>query len=320
MRAPWGGVIGGALARAGFEVTLVARGAHLEAMRAHGLRLTGASGDYVVHPRLAATPSEAGPQDFVVLTLKAPAVLPIVDLLQPMLEPDTAIVTAMNGMPWWYFHAHGGRFDGHRLRTLDPDGRQWEALGPNRMIGAVLWLAGSIVAPGVVRHAMGDSMPIGEPDGSRSKRSVVLSEALEVAGFKAPVVPNIRDEIWAKLWGNLSFNPVSALTHGTMQDLARDPGSARVLMDMMREAQAIAESLGVRFKMGVTERFQMSERVGPHQTSTLQDLLAGRPMEIEALLGAVVELADLTGLPGPTLRVVYDLVSCRARMAKGELQ
>ncbi len=310
-----GGWIGGLLAREGVDVTLVARGPHLAAMRERGLTIRMNGEEFVTHPRLAASAEEAGPQDFVFISLKAHSVPPVVDAMRPLLGPDTAVVTASNGIPWWYFYKLPGPWEGHRLESVDPGGKQWDVFGPERAIGCILWPACEVVEPGIIQHEYGDRVSVGEPDGSRSERVQALSKVLQAAGLKAPVRPNLRNEIWMKLWGNLSLNPVSALTLSTLEDLVRDPFTHAVVRDMMVEGQAVGEALGVRFAMTVDARIKAAEEVGAHRTSMLQDLEKGRPMEIDALVGVVSELGRLVGVPTPTIDTVYRLVVRRAREA-----
>lgn len=310
-----GAHIGALLHRNGAEVTLIARGPHLEAMRKNGLRVLQGEEDFVVHPKVTSDPKEAGIQDYVIVALKAHSTPAVVPAMRPLLGPDTAVVTAQNGVPWWYFHKLAGPWEGTRLETVDPGGVQWSGIGPERAIGTVLWGACELPEPGVVKHMHGDRMPLGEPDGSRSPRVEALSKALIAAGFKSPVRPKIRDEIWMKLWGNLSFNPVSALVHGTLEWMARDQDTKAVLRPMMEEAKAIAEKLGVRFAMTIDARIKTAEDVGPHKTSMLQDLEAGRPMEIDALISVVSELGRLVGVATPVIDVVQHLVTARARVA-----
>ena len=233
--------------------------------------------------------------------------------LTPLFGPETAVLTAMNGIPWWYFYRLEGPFENRRLATVDPDGSQWDSIGPERAIGAVLYQACEIAAPGVIRHIVGDRIPIGEPDGTLSERCARLSETMIVAGIKAPVRPRIRDETWMKLWGNLSINPVSVLTQSTMETIATDPGTHAIVRAMMVEAQAIADKLGVHFAITVDERIKDARSVGAHRTSMLQDLDADRPMEIEALVGAVRELGQLVEVPTPTIDMIYALTVRRAR-------
>lgn len=311
-----GGFVGARLARAGeADVSLVARGPHLEAMQASGLRLSEGGEDHIVRPRVTSDPRELGRQDFIILTLKSHALPGVVETLQPLIGPDTALLFGQNGLPWWYFYKQGGRFDGRHLESVDPGGLLWNRLGPERALGSVIWQAAEIRAPGHVVHVHGDRMPLGEPSGEMTDRAGTLSGLLTRAGIKSPVKPDLRDEIWLKLWGNLSFNPVSVLTNGTLADLARDDSARRVLSTMMVEAQTVGEALDVRFSVTVEERMDMAAKVGAHRTSMLQDVDAGRPTELDALLGVVIELAQMTGIATPALKLVYDLTRFRARMA-----
>ncbi len=310
-----GGFLGARLARAGAEVSLIARGPHLEAMRRNGVRLISDSEDFVVRPLCTADPAEAGPQDYIILTLKAHSVAPAVGQIEKLLGPETALVTAINGLPWWYFYKAGGPFDGTRVKSVDPDGSLYERLHPRRAIGCIVYPAADVVEPGVIRHTYGDRFQIGEPDGTRSARCVALGELMVAAGLKAPIRPRIRDDIWLKLWGNLCFNPISALTGATLDVIAGDPGMRALCRAMMLEAQAAAEKLGVRFLVDVERRIDGGGEVGAHKTSMLQDLERGRPMEIDALLGAAVELARLVGVPTPNCDSVLALVRQRARLA-----
>jgi 2-dehydropantoate 2-reductase len=309
-----GGYLGARLALRGeADVSLVARGPHLAAMRANGLTLKQAGETHIVRPAVTDRPSDLGAQDFIILTLKAHAVAGVIDQLQPLLGPHTAILFAQNGIPWWYFHGSGGPFEGRTLESVDPGGVIWKRIGPERALGSVVWQAAEIEAPGVIAHHYGDRMPIGEPTGEKSQRAQLLGRLLTEAGVKSPVRSNLRNEIWLKLWGNLSFNPVSVLTRGTLIDLATDPGTRRVIRAMMEEARSVAEALGVTFAVGVDERMDMAARVGAHRTSMLQDVEAGRPTELDALLGVVIELAQLVGQDTPSLQLVYDLVRFTAR-------
>jgi len=310
-----GGWIGGLLARQGIDVTLIARGPHLDAMQRNGLTVRMNGEEFVTHPRVTSDPREAGPQDYVFIGLKAHSVPPVAEQMLPLLRDDTAVITASNGIPWWYFYKLPGPWENHRLETVDPGGKQWDVLRPERAIGCVLWPAAEVIEPGIVRHEYGDRVSLGEPDGTRSERAEALGKALTAAGLKAPVRPNVRNEIWMKLWGNLSLNPVSALTLSTLEDLTRDPGTRGVIRQMMVEAQAVGESLGVRFAMNVDARIKAAEEVGAHRTSMLQDLERGRPMEIDALVGVVAELGRLVELPTPTIDTVYHLAVRRAREA-----
>lgn len=309
-----GGLLGARLAMAGEDVTLIARGAHLQAMQDRGLCLRSGGAEYVVHPLCTGEPAEAGPQDFVIIALKAHSVSGVVDAIQPLLGPNTAIVTAANGVPWWYFYKLEGPWRDHILESVDPGGAQWRRLGPERAIGCVVYPACEIAEPGVIAHLSGDRFILGEPSGEKTERVQRLSSILIQAGFRAPT-RDIRDEIWVKLWGNCCFNPLSALTHGTLEVLATDPGTRAVIRSMMREAQAIGEKLGVRFSVDIETRIDGAAAVGAHKSSMLQDLERGRPMEIDALVTAVQELGRLVGVATPTLDLVLALVQQRARIA-----
>ncbi|WP_096786653.1 2-dehydropantoate 2-reductase [Rhodobacter sp. CZR27] len=310
-----GGFLGAKLALAGAEVALVARGPHLAAIRANGLTLIEEGERRTVAVRAAADPAELGPQDYVIVTLKAHSVPAVVPQLAGLLGESGALVWGVNGLPWWYFHHHGGPLEGTRLQSVDPGGAQWQGLGPERVLGCVVYPAAEVAEPGVVRHIEGNRFSLGEPSGEKSGRVVRLAEALSAAGLKAPVRPRLRDEIWVKLWGNLSFNPISALTHATLDVLCTDPGTRAVARAMMLEAQAIAERLGVKFPIDVDRRIEGGAAVGAHRTSMLQDLEAGRPMEIEALVGSVAELGRLVDVPTPTVDTVLALVRLRAKVA-----
>lgn len=310
-----GGYMGAKLAQAGADVSLVARGPHLAAMQANGLTLIEKSGQSNVPVTVSDNPSDLGPQDYVIVTLKAHSVPPVVDKMRPLIGPDTTIVSGVNGVPWWYFHKVGGPLEGTRLASVDPGNAQWDGFGPDKVLGCVVYPAAEVSAPGVVRHIEGNRFSLGEPDGSKSDRALALSKALSAAGLKAPVRPKLRDEIWVKLWGNLSFNPISALTHATLDVLCTDPGTRAVARNMMLEAQGIAEKLGVKFPIDVDRRIKGGADVGAHRTSMLQDLDAGRPMEIDALVGSVQELGRVTDTPTPTIDTVLGLVQLRARSA-----
>ena len=310
-----GGYMGAKLATAGAEVSLVARGPHLAAMRENGLRLISEDEDLTVPVTASDDPATLGVQDYVIVTLKAHSVPGVVDKMQPLIGDNTTIVSGVNGVPWWYFHGLDGPYEGTRLETVDPGNVQWDGFGPDRVLGCVVYPAAEVAEPGVVKHVEGNRFSLGEPDGSKSERAMALSKALTAAGLKAPVRPKLRDEIWVKLWGNLSFNPISALTHATLDVLCTDEGTRAVARDMMLEAQRIAETLGVKFPIDVDRRIKGGAEVGAHRTSMLQDLEAGRPMEIDALVGSVQELGRITGTPTPTIDAVLTLVTLRAKVA-----
>jgi len=309
-----GAYLGVQLARAGEEVTLIARGPHLRAMQQHGVRLQLGEEELTAHPVCTDDPSAAGPQDYVIITLKAHSVPAIVEPLRHLLGPETAVVTASNGVPWWYFYALEGPWRDHRLESVDPGGHLWSGIGPERVIGCVVYPATEVVAPGVVRHVEGNRFTLGEPDGSKSERVRCLGRALIGAGLRAPI-RSIRDEIWIKLWGNLAFNPISALTLQTLDIVATDPGTRQLARLMMLEAQAIGERLGARFAVDVDRRLDGAAAVGAHRTSMLQDLERGRPIEIDALLGAVQEMGRLVEVSTPRIDTVLALLRQRAGAA-----
>jgi len=310
-----GGYMGAKLAQAGADVSLVARGPHLAAMQENGLRLIEETGETTVAVTASDNPVDLGPQDYVIVTLKAHSVPAVVPHMQPLIGDQTTIVSGVNGVPWWYFHKLGGPFDGTRLETVDPGNAQWDGFGPDRVLGCVVYPAAEVIEPGVVKHIEGNRFSLGEPDGSKSERALALSKALGAGGLKAPVRPKIRDEIWVKLWGNLSFNPISALTHATLDVLCTDPGTREVARNMMLEAQSIAEKLGVKFPIDVDRRIQGGADVGAHRTSMLQDLDQGRPMEIDALVRSVKELGRVTDTPTPTIDTVLALIALRGKTA-----
>jgi 2-dehydropantoate 2-reductase len=310
-----GGFLGAELALAGIDVTLIARGPHLAAMQEKGLTLIRDGETRVARPRCSDDPATVGPQDYVIITLKAHSVPAIVDTMQPLLGPDTAVVTAINGIPWWYFHNLDGPYRNHRVEAVDPGGKQWDGIGPERAIGCVVYPAAEVVEPGVVRHVEGDRFTLGEPSGERSERAGNLSKVLIAAGLKAPVRPRIRDEIWIKLWGNLAFNPISALTGATLDVICDTPDTRALAKSMMLEAQAVAEALGIKFSIDVEKRIAGTAAVGAHKTSMLQDLEIGRPMEIDALVTSVSDLGGLVGIATPQIDAVLALIRQRARLA-----
>lgn len=309
-----GGFMAVRLARAGVDVSVVARGAHLEAIKAHGLRLRSEGGEETVKVRASADAAALGPQDFVITTLKAHSLPPIVDQMLPLFGPDTCFVTAMNGVPYWYFHALPGH-DWRVVEAVDPGGAVSRAIPPEKALGCVVYPACEVVEPGVIEHIANDRFTLGEPDGSKSDRAAAISKALIAGGLKAPVRPAIRDEIWVKLWGNVAFNPLSALTCQTLDRLTGDPGTRGVARAMMVEAQAVGGALGAKFPIDVDRRIEGAAGIGAHKTSMLQDLERGRPMEIDALVTAVVEMGRIVGVPTPTIEMVLALVQARGRAA-----
>ncbi|MGE0717871.1 MAG: 2-dehydropantoate 2-reductase [Alphaproteobacteria bacterium] len=310
-----GGYVAAELAMAGEEVTVIARGPHLAAMRENGLTLLIEGERKVARVTATEDPAEAGPQDSVIVTLKAHSLPPVAHRLAPLLGPETTVVTAMNGVPWWYFDRLSGPWEGQRVRAVDPDGKVAAAVAPERVIGCVVYPACEVVAPGVIQHVEGNRFQLGEIDGTRTPRIAALSEAMNRAGLKAPVRPRIRDDIWLKLWGNAGFNPISALTGGTLEQIASDPATRPVVRALMVEVEAVAKALGAKLAVDVDTRIKWAHDVGAHKTSMLQDLERGRPMEIDPMVTAVQEMARLVGVATPTLDVVLGLVQQRGRIA-----
>jgi 2-dehydropantoate 2-reductase len=310
-----GGYLGARLSLAGEQVTFVARNRNLEAINARGFRLILEDGTEQHAPDVRAVQrhADAGPQDAVLLTVKAHQVRDLLPDLRGLFGPRTMVVTMINGVPWWYFHKLAGPYEGRSLASLDPDGTIAGAIEPERVIGSVVYPASELVEPGVVRVIEGNRFSLGELDGSRSERIEALAKVMMGAGFKSPVSRDIRSEIWVKLWGNLTFNPISALTHATLEDICRFPPTRELAAQMMREAQAVGEKLGVEFKISLDKRIAGAEAVGAHKTSMLQDVEHGRALELEALVGSVVELGRITATPTPTIDAIYAATSLLAR-------
>lgn len=310
-----GGYVGVKLALAGEDVTFMVRGANLEAIRKNGMKLIMHDGTEHVATNVKATNNydEVGPQDMVILAMKAHQVEAVVDDVPKLFGPDTVVVTMQNGIPYWYFHKHGGPYEGSRVQSVDPTGQISAKIPADRVIGCVVYPASELIAPGVVVHIEGDRFPVGELDGSVSDRVKKVSECFINAGFKAPILENIRSEIWLKLWGNLTFNPISSLSHSTLVDICQYPLSRELAGDMMLEAQRIANKLGIEFRVPLEKRIAGAEKVGKHKTSMLQDVEAGRAPEIDALVGSVVELGRLTHTATPHINTVYALVKLLAK-------
>ena len=320
-----GGYLGAKLARSGEDVTFIARNRNLEAINARGFRLILEDGSEEHAPTAKAVQhmADAGPQDAVLLTLKAHQVKDVLPGLRELFGPQTMVVTMINGIPWWYFHKLGGAYEGRRLDSVDPGGLIDQHIERERIIGSVVYPASELVEPGVVKVIEGNRFTLGELDGERSERVDALSQAMMKAGFKAPVSRDIRSELWIKLWGNLSFNPISALTHATLEQICRFGPTRALAASMMREAQAVAEKLGVRFKISLEQRIAGAEAVGAHKTSMLQDVEHGRALELEALIGSVVELGRITETPTPTIDAIYAATSLLAQTLgaqKGRLE
>jgi 2-dehydropantoate 2-reductase len=300
-----GAYIGARMAQAGFEVTLFARGPHLRAMQEHGVEVRSGEGDFVARPTVAGSLEEVGAVDVVFLGVKAHGLPQLAPQLRPVLGPDTTVVSTQNGIPWWYFQGFGGDWEGLCLDRVDPGGVISSAIEAQRVVGSIVYFSTEIPAPGVIQHIAGNRISLGEPDGTRSDRCRRIAEALIASGLRCPITTRIRHEIWVKVLGNASLNPVSALTRATLAQMVRDPGVSSVIRDIMQEVEAVSLKLGMDLPVSIEQRMAGAEKVGEHKTSMLQDLEAGRPMELEALVGAVVELGERVGLAMPYARTVY---------------
>jgi 2-dehydropantoate 2-reductase len=300
-----GGYIGARLAKAGADVVLFARGPHLRAMQEKGLRVVSPDGDFDVKPRAVGDLSAIGRADVVILGVKAHGVAALAPQLRPLLGPATMVVSTQNGIPWWYFQNYPGDLNGLHLERVDPAGVIATSIEPERVVGSLAYLATDIAEPGVIHHTEGNRLTLGEPGGIRTERVGALADVLIAAGLRAPVTTRIRHEIWVKLLGNVAFNPISALTGGTLEELARHPELSRVIRGIMSETIAVAGKLDIEVPISIEQRMAGAEKVGAHKTSMLQDYEAGRPMELDAIVGAVVELGDRLGVPMPATRAVY---------------
>jgi 2-dehydropantoate 2-reductase len=310
-----GGYVGVKLALAGEDVTFIVRGANLQAIRSNGMKLIDHDGNEQVARGVKASNDYAavGVQDIVILAMKAHQLEAVVDELPKLIGPETLIVTMQNGLPFWYFHQHGGALAGSPVKSVDTSGRIAAAIPAAQVIGCVVYPASELIAPGVVRHIEGDRFPVGELDGLTSERVQRVADCFVKAGFKSPVLDNIRSEIWLKLWGNLTFNPISSLAHATLEDICRFPLTRELAAAMMTEAQTVANKLGITFRVNIDKRIAGAEKVGKHKTSMLQDIEAGRAPEIDALVGSIVELGRLTDTPTPHIDTVYALVKLLAK-------
>jgi 2-dehydropantoate 2-reductase len=308
-----GGYIGARMTRAGYNVTLFARGPHLQAMQAHGVRVHSPDGDFEVRPKVVGSLEDAGPADVVFLGVKAHGLPQLAPQLKHVLGPDTVVVSTQNGIPWWYFEGIGGAAEGIHLERIDPGGVISSAIEQRRVVGSIVYFSTEIIAPGVIQHIGGNRVSIGEPGGARSDRCRSIAEALVTSELRCPITTHIRQEIWVKILGNASFNPVSALTRATLVQMVRDPGVSTVIRNIMQEVETISKKLGMELPVSIEQRMAGAEKVGEHKTSMLQDFEAGRPMELEALVGSVVELAERLGIPVPYTRTVY---SCAKLLGK----
>jgi 2-dehydropantoate 2-reductase len=309
-----GAYIGARMAHAGLDVTLFARGPHLRAMQERGVQVKSSAGDFLARPKIASSLAEVGPVDVVFLGVKAHGLPELAPQLKPVLGPDTTVVSTQNGIPWWYFQGCGGEWNGIRLERVDPGGVISAAIEAHRVVGSIVYFSTEITSPGVIQHIEGNRISLGEPDGKRSDRSRRIAEALIASGLRCPVSTRLRHEIWVKAMGNASLNPVSALTRATLVQMVRDPGVCSVIRTIMQEVEAVASKLGLELPVSIDQRIAGAENVGEHKTSMLQDLEAGRPMELEALVGAVVELGERVGLPMTCTRTVYH---CTQLLAQG---
>jgi 2-dehydropantoate 2-reductase len=310
-----GAYIGARMARAGFDVTLFARGPHLRAMQERGVQVKSPEGDFVARPTIAASLEEVGPVDVVFLGVKAHGLPQLAPHLKPVLGSDTTVVSTQNGIPWWYFQGFGGEWEGLRLERVDPGGVISSAIKAHRVVGSIVYFSTEIPSPGVIQHIEGNRISLGEPEGTRSDRLRRIAEALIAAGLRCPVTTRIRHEIWVKVLGNASLNPVSALTRATLVQMVRDPGVCSVIRSIMQEVEEVSRKLGMELPVSIDQRIAGAEKVGEHKTSMLQDLEAGRPMELEALVGAVVELGERVGLSMTCTRTVYNCTKLLAECA-----
>jgi 2-dehydropantoate 2-reductase len=310
-----GAYIGARMARAGLDVTLFARGAHLQAMKERGVQVRSAEGNFEARPKIVGTLEEVGPVDVVFLGVKAHSLPDLAPRLRPVLDANTTVVSTQNGVPWWFFHGMQGPAEGMRLERIDPGGVISSAIEPRRVLGSIVYFSTEITSPGVVQHTEGNRISLGEPDGTRSERSRLIADALISAGLRAPVTTRIRNEIWVKILGNVAFNPISALTGATLVQMARDPDVSSLVRNIMRETEAVSSRLGLELPISIDQRIAGAEKVGEHKTSMLQDLEAGRPMELEAIVGAVVELGDRLGVPMPSTEAVYACTKLLAQNA-----
>ncbi len=300
-----GGYVGARMANAGFDVTLFARGPHLVAMQRQGVRVKSTEGDFEAHPKVAGSLDEVGPVDVVFLGVKAHGLPALAPQLDPVLGPDTAVVSTQNGVPWWFFQGFGGDWNDLRLERVDPGGVISSAIERRRVVGSIVYFSTEIIEPGVVLHTEGNRISLGEPDGSRSERCRQIADALIKSGLRAPITTRMRHEIWVKILGNVAFNPISALTRATLVQMARNPEVASLVRNIMQEAEAVAAKLGLDLPVSIDQRIAGAEKVGEHKTSMLQDLEAGRPLELEAVVGAILELGERVGVPMPYTQSVY---------------
>src|SRR3954470_1900840 len=314
-----GGYIGAKLAKAGADVVLFARGPHLKAMQERGLRVISPDGDFEVRPQATGDLATIGRADVIFLGVKAHGLTALAPSLRPLFGPDTAVVSTQNGIPWWYFQGYGGDLEGLRLERVSPGGVMAAAIEPRRVVGSLAYFATDVIEPGVIRHTEGNKISFGEPDGTKSDRLRRITEPLIAAGFRCPINARFRHEIWVKLLGNVAFNPISALTGGTLEELVRHPDTAAVIREIMAETEAVAGKLGIELPISIDQRMAGAEKVGAHKTSMLQDLEAGRPLELEPIVGATVELGERVGVPMPATRAIYACAKMLDEKRRGTL-
>jgi len=308
-----GAYLGACMHRAGEDVTLFARGPHLRAMQERGVRVLSADGDFEARPKIVEKLEDAGDVDVIVLGVKAHSLTQLAPQLKPLLREHTTVVSTENGIPWWYFQLGAGEFANLHIEHVDPGGVIGRAIDPRSVVGSLVYLATEVIEPGVVRHIEGNRVSLGEPDGSKSERTRAIAAALIKAGIKCPVTARIRNEMWVKILGNVAFNPISALTRSTIVQMVRDPEVSVLVRRIMQETEAVANKLGVELPISIEQRIAGAEKVGEHKTSMLQDLEAGRPLELEAVVGAVLEIAERLEVPTPNIRAVYACTSLLAR-------
>jgi 2-dehydropantoate 2-reductase len=300
-----GAYLGACMHRAGEDVTLFARGPHLRAMQANGVRVLSSEGDFEARPKIVERLEDAGPIDVIFLGVKAHSLTQLAPQLKLLLRENTIVVSTENGIPWWYFQVGASEFSDFRLERVDPGGVIGQSIDPRRVVGSIVYLASEIVEPGVIRHTEGNRISLGEPDGSKSERIRAIADALIKAGFKCPVTARLRNEIWVKILGNVAFNPISTLTRATVVQMVRDPEVLILVRNIMTEVEAVANKLGIELPISIEKRIAGAEKVGEHKTSMLQDLEAGRPLELEAVVGAVLEIGERLGVHMPNIRAVY---------------
>ena len=309
-----GAWLGAQMSLSGEDVTLIARGPHLNAMKKNGIKVLINEQEITAFPKCVQDPRDAGPQDYVFISVKSYSLNEIIQNINHLFDKNTTVITGINGIPWWYFYKLKGPYENHNLKAIDPDGKIWKTIDPKRAIGCVVYPAAEIMSPGIIKHIEGDRFILGEPDGGKTDRVNIFCNALQKSGFTSRVRTNIRDDIWVKLWGNLCFNPISVLTQATLDLVAGEEGTANICRLMMQESQEIGEKLGINFRGDIERRLRGGAEVGSHKTSMLQDLESKKPMEIDALITSVKELGELVKVSTPTIDIILALIQQRARI------